>query len=47
MRTLRPGHRIAAPALVESEDTTIVVSPGWRLETDEHGAIVLKRSEGD
>jgi N-methylhydantoinase A len=47
MGALRPGQRIEAPALVESEDTTVVVSPGWWLETDEHGAMVLKRNEGD
>jgi N-methylhydantoinase A/oxoprolinase/acetone carboxylase beta subunit len=45
MSALRAGHRIAAPALVESEDTTIVVAPGWALETDERGAMVLKREE--
>jgi N-methylhydantoinase A/oxoprolinase/acetone carboxylase beta subunit len=46
MSALLAGHRIAAPALVESEDTTIVVAPGWGLETDERGAMVLKREEG-
>jgi N-methylhydantoinase A/acetophenone carboxylase len=46
MSALRAGHRIAAPALVESEDTTIVVAPGWGLVTDERGAMVLKREEG-
>jgi N-methylhydantoinase A/oxoprolinase/acetone carboxylase beta subunit len=46
MSALRAGHRISAPALVESEDTTIVVAPGWGLVTDERGAMVLKREEG-
>ncbi len=47
MSALRPRQRIEAPALIESEDTTVVLSPGWWLETDERGAMVLKRSEGD
>jgi N-methylhydantoinase A/acetophenone carboxylase len=47
MADLRPGDRIAAPALVESEDTTIVVAPGWELETDEHRAMVLRRGEAE
>jgi N-methylhydantoinase A/oxoprolinase/acetone carboxylase beta subunit len=47
MAELRPGDRIAAPALVESEDTTIVVAPGWSLETDEHRAMVLTREVSD
>ena len=47
MADLRPGDRIAAPALVESEDTTIVIGPGWELETDEHRAMVLRRGEAE
>jgi N-methylhydantoinase A/oxoprolinase/acetone carboxylase beta subunit len=46
MSALRSGHRISAPALVESDDTTIVVSAGWTLVTDAHGAMVLTRDEG-
>ena len=29
--TLRAGHVIAGPAIVEAEDTTVVVDPGWTL----------------
>ncbi len=31
---LRPGHRLAGPALVVQEDATTVLLPGWRAEVD-------------
>jgi N-methylhydantoinase A len=31
---LRPGNRLAGPALVEAEDTTVLVHPGQRLWVD-------------
>jgi N-methylhydantoinase A/oxoprolinase/acetone carboxylase beta subunit len=43
MSALGTGHRIDGPALVESDDTTVVVAPGWTLQTDEYGAMFLKR----
>jgi N-methylhydantoinase A/acetophenone carboxylase len=38
---LRPGHRFAAPGLIDSDDTTVVVAPGWSCEVDARSAIVL------
>ena len=35
------GHRIAGPALVESETTTTYVSAGYDAVADPHGALVL------
>jgi N-methylhydantoinase A len=31
---LRPGNQLAGPALVEAEDTTVLVHPGQRLWVD-------------
>ena len=31
---LRPGHRLAGPAIVLQYDTTVVVAPGWAVEVD-------------
>lgn len=45
MSLLRAGHRIEGPALVESDDTTVVVGPAWTLEVDGHGALVLTHDE--
>lgn len=42
---LEPGHHFAGPALIESDDTTVVVAPGWSCDTDERGAIVLTHDE--
>jgi len=44
MGLLRPGHRLEGPALVESEDTTVVVAPDWTLEVDSQGALMLTRA---
>jgi len=44
MGLLRPGHRLQGPALVESEDTTVVVAPDWTLEVDGQGALLLTRA---
>jgi N-methylhydantoinase A/acetophenone carboxylase len=40
---LRPGHRIAGPALVEGPDTVYAVDPGWALEVDAYGNFVMTR----
>jgi len=45
MSKLRPGNRIEGPALVDSDDTTVVVSPRWTLDVDEQGALVLNFEE--
>ncbi len=41
MALLRPGHRFAGPALIDSDDTTVVVAPGWTCAVDEKSGIVL------
>jgi len=41
MHRLRPGHRFAGPALIDSDDTTVVVEPGWSGAVDEKSGIVL------
>jgi N-methylhydantoinase A/oxoprolinase/acetone carboxylase beta subunit len=45
MSGLAPGNAFAGPALIESDDTTVVVSPGWTCEVDERSGIVLTHSE--
>ncbi len=42
--TLRPGHRIAGPALVMEPHQTIVVEPGWAAEVTAKNHIVLSRA---
>ncbi|WP_421999936.1 hydantoinase/oxoprolinase family protein [Reyranella sp.] len=39
---LRPGHRIAGPAIVEQMDSTTVVPPGWTAEVDAYLNLVLE-----
>jgi N-methylhydantoinase A len=44
MAALLPGHRLATPALIESEDTTLLVQRGWRLSVDEFRNCVLEEA---
>lgn len=44
---LKAGNRIAGPALVEETASTTVVPPGWALEVDAIGNLVLTASEED
>jgi len=37
------GATARGPAIVEQEDSTIVVAPGWRLETGAAGSLILSR----
>ncbi|MBM3485212.1 MAG: hydantoinase/oxoprolinase family protein [Alphaproteobacteria bacterium] len=41
---LSPGHVVEGPALVEGPDTAYAVAPGWRLEVDPFGSLVMIRS---
>lgn len=41
--TLRPGQRLAGPALIVEDETTTVVSPSFDARIDGHGYIVLSR----
>lgn len=39
---LRPGNRLAGPAIVEQMDSTTVVPPGWTARVDALGNLVLE-----
>jgi N-methylhydantoinase A len=41
---LLPGHCLEGPALVLQEDTTTLITPGWRSMVDDWGNLVLSRS---
>jgi 5-oxoprolinase (ATP-hydrolysing) len=41
---LRPGHRLAGPALVIEPHQTVVVEPGWNLEVSPRDDLVLRRT---
>jgi 5-oxoprolinase (ATP-hydrolysing) len=43
--TVRPGHRIAGPALIVEPHQTIVVAEDWRAEVTARDHIVLSRAE--
>lgn len=43
-RRLKPGNRLAGPAVIESPDTTHVVAPGWTFHIDAWRNGVLERS---
>ena len=40
---LKPGNTISGPALVEAEETTFVIEPGWRFTLDRYHTGVLER----
>ncbi|MEJ8307028.1 hydantoinase/oxoprolinase family protein [Saccharibacillus sacchari] len=40
---LLAGHAISGPAIVEQDDTTIVVLPGWGGRTDAGGNLILEK----
>jgi 5-oxoprolinase (ATP-hydrolysing) len=42
--SLRPGHRLAGPALVIEPHQTVVVEPGWSLEVSSRDDLVLRRT---
>lgn len=43
--TLKAGHRLKGPAIVDQLDTTTVIAPNYAGEVDRFGNIVLKRTE--
>ena len=45
MERLAPGDRLSGPALIDSDDTTVVVAPGWSCAVDERSGIVLSHEE--
>jgi 5-oxoprolinase (ATP-hydrolysing) len=42
---LKPGHRIAGPALIIESHQTIVVEPGWQAEITAKDHVLLRRTE--
>ncbi len=38
-----PATALPAPAIIEQEDTTTLLLPGWRLGVDEFGNLHLTR----
>ncbi|TIX77554.1 MAG: 5-oxoprolinase, partial [Mesorhizobium sp.] len=42
---LKPGHRIAGPALIIEPNQTIVVEPGWQAEITANNHVLLRRIE--
>lgn len=42
---LEPGNRVAGPAVVETEATSVVIHPGQRLEVDAYGNFELDVNE--
>lgn len=43
MDALRPGNRFAGPAIVESAYSTVVVDPGWQVEVDPTGNLLITK----
>jgi N-methylhydantoinase A len=41
--TLRTGHVLSGPAIVEQDDTTSVIEPGWAGTVDDLGNIVVRK----
>ena len=42
-RRMSAGLEVAAPAVIESLESTILVPPGWRARMNEDGFVVLER----
>jgi len=40
---LRPGNRIIGPALIEAQDTTCVIEPGWGFTLDRYNNGILEQ----
>jgi N-methylhydantoinase A len=41
---LRPGHQFGGPAVVFQYDTTTVIPPGWAVDVDDYGNLILSGS---
>ncbi len=44
--TLSFGETVTGPAILEEEDSTVLVSPGWTARTAADEVLVIERSEG-
>jgi N-methylhydantoinase A/oxoprolinase/acetone carboxylase beta subunit len=45
MERLAPGDQLAGPALIDSDDTTVVIAPGWSCAVDDRSGMVLSHDE--
>jgi N-methylhydantoinase A/acetophenone carboxylase len=43
---LTNGHSLDGPALIESEQTTILIPPGWRMGVDHYNNTVIEEGSG-
>lgn len=43
---LTNGHSLDGPALIESEQTTILIPPGWRMQVDRYNNAVIEEGSG-
>jgi N-methylhydantoinase A len=41
---MKAGDAFEGPAIVEQDDTTTLITPGWRGRVDSHGNLVLERT---
>lgn len=44
---LKAGHRVPGPSIVEQDDTTTVILPGWSGRTDSAGNLIIERLESE
>ncbi|MDE0334840.1 MAG: hypothetical protein OXI64_07770, partial [Defluviicoccus sp.] len=44
--SLKPGHALRGPAMVDGPDTSYAVAPGWRLTVDDYANFVMTRADG-
>jgi N-methylhydantoinase A len=42
---LRSGHTVPGPAIVEQDDTTVLILDGWQGQVDGYGNLTLRRKE--
>jgi len=42
---LRSGHLVPGPAIVEQDDTTVLILDGWQGRMDSYGNLLLRRKE--
>jgi len=43
--SIGPGDSLAGPAVVEALDTTIVVPPGWRVQANDSGHLIMEAQD--
>ncbi len=43
---LTNGHNLVGPALIESEQTTLLIPPGWRMRVDRYNNAVIEEGSG-